>query len=475
MLRFLLLSLTALLGAREAGLGMAGVDPRKVVVTFSVSQWQCMPPAMERMAQVAHSENVPVGWILNYETAKTEKEQLDSYHKQFGDEIIMLRGAESIEDWKKLFPWARLNMTGGARPDAKGLASAQKEGVAGIWGYCDQQVGIDGITHWGCPWGLFYLSHKTPFIPPAGPGTVVGAPWTIRDLHKCYHLGNAINFGIDPIEMVRSKTLCTGNDITLFQDLYDELLANTPWNDRVYCCLHEEAGGPFVPPGKTHSVEGASLADSQAMYDMIKAWLAYARKNGATITTLPQAVDQYREAAKGKTMSSTLLTKDKMHGSINWYADPLPRGIQHGNMGPAGHFPDTLFHFDDECQLVFVHPDVLPRTVLNYRAQHEVGPNQPYPKVQVSPTLVDWQHSRQGDSRTYRYRIQSFYSMPYGVAEWGRFEGWELAQTNTVTAKIVDNQVLLVRFNIEVEKLEHNQRWQDFQVTLVRSKAANDK
>lgn len=422
---------------------------------------------MQRMAEVAHSEGVPVSWNLSFATAREEKPQLDDYHQRFGDEVIMIRGSESLEEWRTLLPWARLNMVHGARPDAANLAKYEHEGIAGIWGYCDQQVGIDGITHWGCPWGIFPISKKTPFIPAAGAGTVMGAPWTLRDLHKVYHLGNAINFGIDPIEMIRSKTLCRGEDITFFQDLFDELLANLPWNDRLYCCLHEEADGPFVPPGKSESAEGAAPQDSEAMYRMIKEWLAYARRRGATITTLPEAVLNYQKAAGGRTIPSTILTRDKMHGSIKWYADPIPRGIQHGNMGPAGHFPDTLFYYDADCQLVFVHPDSLPRTVLDYRAQHEVEKNQPYPKEPVSPTLVDWQHLRQGESRTYRYRIQSFYSMPYGVAEWGRFDGWKVAETNTLAAKIIDNQVLLVRMNLDVEALAHNQRWQEFRITLV--------
>lgn len=447
---------------------LAPSDPRKLVFTFTVSQWSCKPEAMKRMAEIAHGEGIPASWIVNYATAVAEKAILEAYHRAHGDEVVMIRGAESLDEWRKLLPWARLNMVCGPRPSSESILRAPGEGVRGIWGYCDQQVGIDGITHWGCPWGLFYISPKTTFIPSAEAGQVVGSPWTVRDLHKCYHLGNAINFGIDAIEMIRSKTLCRGKDITLFQDLFDELLANVPWNERVYCCFHEEADGPYIEPGKSESVEGAKPDDSAAMYEMMREFVRYAKRRGVTITTLPAAVEEYRKVAGDWTMPSTLLTRDKHHGLINWYADPIPTGIRHGSFGPAGHFPDTLFHYDKDCQLVFVHPDVLPRTVLDYRTQRAVGRNEPYPKNPVSPTLIDWQHLREGDTRTYRYRLQSFYSTPYGLAEWGRFKGWRVAATDGLWAKIIDEEVLLVRLDLNVDKLEHNQRWSECRVKLVK-------
>jgi hypothetical protein len=447
-------------------------NPQRMIATFTVSQWISRPEAMLKMAEFAHEEGFPVAWILHYKTALAQKESLDGFHQEYGDELIMLRGEESIADWHGSFPWARLNMIAGARPDSIDEAQMKKDGIEGIWGYCDQQIGIDGITHYGVPWGLSYLSPKTPFVPPLGVSQVVAAPWTVRDLHKCFHLKNAINFGVDPIEFVRSKTLDRGSNITFFQTMFDEWMANLPWNDRLYFCLHEEAGGPYIAPGDTHSAEGADKEMSESMYQIMRLQLRYIKNSGATITTLPEAVAEYKQAAKDKTIASTLLMTDKHHGSIVWYADPIPQGVRHGGFGPAGHFPDTLFYYDNECQLTFVHPEVLPRQILNYKAQYAVPHNKPYPDEFSKPTLVDWDHTRKGDERTYTYTLQSFYSMPLGLTEWGSFDGWQVAETNGLWAKIIDDRVLLLRLDLDVEAMAHNDRHTRFWVKLVKKKAA---
>ncbi len=441
-------------------------DPKKMIATFTVSQWASLPEGMLQMAKFAHEEGFPVSWILHYKTALEQRKTLDRFHQDYGDQLIMLRGEESAQDWRMTFPWARLNMIAGARPGSIDEIQMKKEGIEGIWGYCDQQIGIDGITHYGVPWGLFYLSPQTPFVPPAGVSQVVGAPWTVRDLHKCFHLKNAINFGVDPIEFVRSKTLDRGSDITFFQTMFDEWMANLPWNDWLYFCLHEEVGGAYIAQGDTHSPEGADKEMSAQMYEMMRLQFRYIKNSGATITTLPEAVAEYKKTADKKTLSSTLLLGDKHRGSILWYADPIPPGIRHGSFGPAGNFPDTLFHYDNECQLTFVHPEVLPRQILNYKAQYAVQPNKPYPVEFSSPTLVDWAHKRDGSEQTYSYKLQSFYSMPFGLAEWGRFEGWQVAQTNGLWARIIDNRVLLLRLDLNVEALAHNDRHTAYWVKL---------
>jgi len=430
---------------------MHETDPSKLIVTFTASQWYCMPEAMQRMAEVIHSEDMPVTWQLSFATAQEEKAILDRYHEQYGDEIVMIHGDESIEDWRSLLPWARLTVVGGARPSPGALADFENEGIKGIWGYCDQQVGPDGITHSGCPWGLFYISPKTTFIPSDKPGTIVGTPWTLRDLHKCYHLGQAINFCFDTIEQIRSRTLCWGENVTFFEDTIDELVHNLPWNERMYLCFHDETDEPYIPSGQDCSPWGITREESEAMYEIWRQTVRYARRQGARAMTLPEAIEDYMTQAGGKTLPSTILTSDKHHGAVRCYTHPLPEGVKTGEFGPAGHFPDTLFHCDDECQLVFVHPEMRPRTVLDYTAQHEVAGNKPYPAEQVQPTILDWRTERKGDTRSYTYRIQSWYPLPYGIAEWGDFRGWEVVETNGLWAKLVDDRVMLVRMNIETK------------------------
>jgi hypothetical protein len=399
-----------------------------------------MPEAMIRMAEVAHSESIPVSWNLDYKTAMDEKDILSRHHSQFGDQIIMQKGNESYNDWRRDFPWAMLNMVCDPRPGAEKFQEYACNGIEGIWGYCDGQIGNDGITHKGVPWGLFYLNEKTTFTPSNDTSEIVGAPWTIRDLHKCYHIGQSINYCIDPIEQIRSGTLDKGENITFFQDLVDELIRNLPWNERLYCCIHEEADGPYIFPGKEVSNEGATRVDSEQM-----------KQTGAAITTLPQAVSEFKKSNKAKTPPSVILTSDKHPGSICSYVPPIPTGTKFGSVGPSGNYPDTLFYYDNECQLVFVHPEIVPRTIINYKAEHSFNSqNYPYPEEPVKPCLYDVVRERHGIYRTHHFTVQSWYSIPCGLCEWSDFRNWEVEETNADFARIIDDRVLLIKLNFRL-------------------------
>ena len=439
----------------QASCSMAGAksDSKRLILTFTVTVPYHMPEAMTRMASVVHAEGVPINWQISLDSAVKVKSLLEDYHRKHGDELIALGIDQDYQQWRQHFPWSELNIAGSRVPTGDEFKHRVDAGVVGSWGYCYQQVGIDEITHWGCPWGLFHISPKNPLIPARDAGKLVGIPWTVRDLHKAYHTRQPINFCIDPIEMVRSGTLCWGENITYFRDLLDELIRNTGWNERVYCCLHEEANGPFIAEGKGESDEGATPEQSEAMYQMITEWLRYAKGQRVTIMTLPEAVADYQKISNKETLPSTLLTRDKHRGRIRYYVPPFPPGTTRGEMGPAGNYPNTLFHCDQDCQMAFVHPEILPRYVLDYRAQHAYEPNRPYPEEPVLPTVVDWICQRDGKTRVFAYQLQFWSDMPFGVTEWGDFRGWEIQETNGLYAKIIDDCVLFLRMDLaNVEK-----------------------
>ena len=56
---------------------MPGTDPSKLIVTFTASQWYCMPEAMQKMGEVIHGEDMPVTWQVNFATAREEQAILD--------------------------------------------------------------------------------------------------------------------------------------------------------------------------------------------------------------------------------------------------------------------------------------------------------------------------------------------------------------------------------------------------------------
>ncbi|MBE6872166.1 MAG: hypothetical protein E7491_09510 [Ruminococcaceae bacterium] len=425
-------------------------DPSKIILTFTATQWYCMPDAFMKMAQEIHKENMPVTWQINYETAETECEQINAFHEKYGDEIMMIGGGGEKEKWQKLFPWSKLNIVGGARPSPEGASSLEKSGIEGVWGYCDFQTGNDGITHWGCPWGMFRLSKKVPFIPSTD-SDIIGIPWTLRDIHKTYSLNQAINFCTDPIEHIRTKTLDKGDNISFFQNLFDELLENTAWNERVYACIHEECDGPFIFSGKETSNEGATAEQSELMYGMMRNWIRYAKRRGATVMTLAEAVEDYKAVTKGGVLPSTLLTRDKHHGRIFQYVLPPSKGTDLGEFGDAGNFPDTIFHYDKDCMLIFRSPSMQPETVLDYKTQ-TVTEKGGYPRQQELPYIRGWECNRTDDEKTFEYRLSSWVSIPYGLFEWGNFEGWKVKATNFDEVKIIGNRGMLLRFEINLKE-----------------------
>jgi hypothetical protein len=278
---------------------------------------------------------------------------------------------------------------------------------------------------------------------------MIGIPWGPEDIHKGYHVGQPINFCFDTQEMIRTRTM---DPAAWFADNFDQWLNNLPWNDRLYCCMHQECGEFFIRPGKDRTDEGPGGSNAeqvQAMIDMQRDWIRYAKSKGVTIMTLPEAVEEYERAARGVTIPSTLLTTDKYHGTITWYTAPYPDGVGFLQPGPAGHYPDTLFHCDQECLLVFVHPELTPRTLLDYTAETVTPINRPYPDEQLKPNITGWHTVREGDTRTYTYNIQSWLALPYGLAEWGDFKGWEVAETNAQSARIIDDRVMLIRMAMQ--------------------------
>lgn len=423
------------------------VDPKKIIFTFTASQWKCWPDAFKKMAETIHSEGMPVTWQVSYGTAVEEQNEINEYHEKYGDDVLIGGLDHPVEDWKELFPWSKLNIRGGGRHTPEELERFKELGTEGVWGFCDFQTGNDGITHWGCPWGMFRLSDKVPFIP--GDSDVIGIPWTVRDIHKTYNLNQAINFCIDPIEHIRTRTLDKGDDISFFQNLFDELLKNTAWNERVYVCVHEECDGPFIFPGDERSHEGATPEQSELMYGMMKNWVRYAKSRGATIMTLSEAVEDYKKVSKGGVLSSTLLTTDKHHGRIFQYVLPPTKGTKIGEFGDAGTFADSVFHYDEDCMLVFRSPSLQPETVLNYKAQN-ITPSGPYLREPTLPCLLDWKCTRTDNQKTFEYWVSSWASLPYGLFEWGDFEGWKIKETNVDSVKMVGNRGMLLRFNIDL-------------------------
>jgi hypothetical protein len=70
----------------------------------------------------------------------------------------MVRGQVSMHEWRRLLPRARLNVARGGRIPTEQFTGLPNDGVHGIWGYTQFQHGIDGLPHWGAPWGLFYVA-----------------------------------------------------------------------------------------------------------------------------------------------------------------------------------------------------------------------------------------------------------------------------------------------------------------------------
>ncbi|KRF06611.1 hypothetical protein ASG89_19365 [Paenibacillus sp. Soil766] len=410
---------------------------------------------VERTARLAHAHGIPVTWIVNRGSIPVIGEQIRQWHEAYGDDIILqcpffmeemgmskdALKARLEADWnlvKEAFPWSTTKIAGRGKIYNEVIEVLEELDFQGMWGYCWEQVWWDGITHKGIPWGSWYVDSNRYKVPHTGKGKVVACEWTARDLHLSYHTGSPVIYSTDPNDVLRAG-LCTGDEITYWQMLFDEYLANTDHNDQVFFLQQQEAH-EMEFSDRFQVFPASHVAACEGMLDK---FFAYVAQCGVTLTTLPKALATYHKRNQ-ITAPSYMLTKDKpIRPEVNDYTMTL------GGVA-AGPWPDTFFFYDNQCQMVFVKGECKPRLVRNYVGQWNM---QDEFEEKIPPLFIT-AYEKTSERIELVYEFGNWKPMPFGLTYWDEeLSDYEIESCSSdVELKVIKDELVFLRFNLTGEK-----------------------
>ena len=349
---------------------------------------------MNFLATMAHKYNIPVTWLIDLGTGTAMKDKIDEWHEKYGDDIgVSLRGENDRDALLKLFPWSKVNVLEETTHNGNETTKAKDLGFSAIWGSCWEQVGIDGITDRGTPWGIFYVAEDNYKLPSLSGKGLVSLEWTSRDLLKALHSGGSTIYSSDAYDVTRAG-ICNGEDITYWKALFDNYIRNISCNKFVF----------FQQQLESHEMQYdeqykdiCTPAEIDLDAKVTDAFFAYVKSFGDLVEykTLPEAVQIYNDHFS-ETEPAVMLFDDAPVKDIEfWY------GRDNTATGP---WPKTLLYYDKECQLAFIRGKFEPfmaRDYLNnrkimdpgyykiaYENEPEIKVNIPWEPVELSGSLI---------------------------------------------------------------------------------------
>lgn len=406
---------------------------------------------IDRTAELAHKHGIPVTWIVNGKSVPVLRDRIAAWHDAFGDDVILQTpffiedtGADKEafkrrleEDWRivrEAFPWVRTKVAARGKIYNEVIEALEELDFSGMWGYCWEQVWWDGITHNGIPWGSWYVDPSRYKAPHPGKGRVVACEWTARDLNATFHSGCPVIYSTDPNDVLRAG-LCDVGDVKYWKRLFDVYLENTAHNDQVFFLQQQEA----------HEMEFTErfavfpAGHVEACAGMLDLFFAYVASSSVTLTTVPRAMEMYRET-NAETAPSYMLARDAGgRPQTNEYTVTL------GGTA-SGPWPKTFLYYDKECQLAFADGECVPRRLRSYVGRtgvHDTFEAQP-PQVFVRG------YDKTADRIVMTFDIGHAPPMPFGLAYWDELSGYEVESCSEgAAAKMILDELVFLRLALK--------------------------
>jgi len=406
---------------------------------------------IKKVADIAHSNGVPVTWLVNPKSAEEGKEIFKEYHDKYGDAVgYMLTGGEDVEkQWgdesylykrlstkkltelvsgevasiKKSLPWADLRIAGGGFRSNRLVKIFEGLGFTGLWGHCWEQTLTDNISDRGAPWGFYYVSPEAYKAPSRGERGLVAIEWTARDLNLAFRTGKPETYSTDPNDVGRAG-ICTHRDIKYWKDMTDQYARNTKYNKIVPYAVHQESHEMENTP-KVRAYDAESIASTADMLDEL---FKYVKKIGAKIVNANDAIAAYREINPATPPTYAL------------FDDTLLR-----------KYPEVFVYFDVNGQLFFDRGKTNPVFIRNY-----IGANNPdvvdFAGV-PNPPAAECKESKPG---VFLCSVESEKEMAYGLAFWGDYKTVSVTGSQKATTKILDGELAFVAWplNRGLNKIE---------------------
>lgn len=355
------------------------------------------------LARVAHKHRVPVTWILTESAARDLRSELAEWHREFGDEVAVAlvhleQNADAYrrrrEKIQECCSWSKVEIAGiGGGKSTQMLAALQQTGFRGLWGYCWEQIYVDGITDFGQPPGMFRASKKSYKMPSSDDDGIIAIEWISRDLNKAFWTSNPVHFSVES-----DAFLVMGDwpwDVTL--EYYDHVLAEYQRNARaghpIPLIFQEEA--EQLAPGLVNETYDAVYAK---MLEWLDAAFARTPRDGVEFTTMPALVDQF--TAKPQLVRA----RDKAFPSLRKERRPI--------FGAEFCFPEVAHYSDARRYATFITGNPSPIRLIRYDRQQAVDVKTPLLPESRMPRLLELHRTPTG----WRARVQSEETCPFALA-----------------------------------------------------------
>jgi len=416
---------------------------------------------MERLAEVLHPYGVRITWLVSPASATAMKDRLTDWHERYGDDVSVCPDGmkrdhtglapgrmvgtldEQTEEAKflrerirEILPWTEAIIAHGPHQDHTSIQALERAGFLGLWGFCWEQIEVDGVTDRGCPWGFYYLDPHCRTAPNAGTRGMIGMEWTARDLLKAHHSGNPCIYSTDVNDVARAG-ICSWRDIDYLKSMFDNYYGNLRINDLVLYQVHQEAH-EMMPEFRCYSEEDCREAE-----DMLDELADYVVSHlSVRPATLAEAAVAYRERYD-RTAPSYMLWTD---------TPTAPYNLDYSRGTPRGPWPKTFLYYDTECQMMFIDGKFEPTTIRNYRERDRIDA---YFAEPVIPRTRLRSHSRSPYGMDLHLTVESPKSMPYGITVWEDFGPYLLVDApGVLDHKIISQELLFLRLDVPAGSTE---------------------
>jgi len=397
------------------------------------------------LAQIAHKHDIPITWAVSSRSVRAIGELITQWHQTSGDEVLLMLDitpllapeidlmdrrvvAEDIVRMREAFPKYIMAeqdklkavlpkadlQTAGALQKNTVLVSALKElGYAGLWGYqWEQSFQTPARTEFsaprdvdddkGCPYGFFYPSEERHNAPGQPRSEIVGIPYA----------------SVAPDSIVYEKkpyeSLC---------DLAGNLNPDE-WQRTFLTYAENKSWNKFLPFVQQVQADVLSTLDTEGL-EMLDGYFEFLRtQSDILIAPLPSVIfDYWMECSRTE---PTYLLQKRNAGEENE--------------------KQSLFYYDDRCQLMFEEGKLTPIEMKNY-VSPPLG-SKYYTEFDLPP-ISKFRPSRHREKLVFQIEIHASKNMPYGVAVWGDHSDLKLVETDARDVVWIGTHLLFVRVDLE--------------------------
>jgi hypothetical protein len=402
---------------------------------------------IKRVAEIAHSNGIPVTWLVNPKSAEEGKALFKEYHDKYGDAVgYMLTGSEATEkQWgdesylykrlstkklaelvagevnsiRKSLPWADLQIAGGGFRSNRLVKIFESLGFTGLWGHCWEQTLTDNISDRGAPWGFYYVNPDSYKSPSRNKRGLVAIEWTARDLNIAFRTGMPETYSTDPNDVGRAG-ICDAKQCDYWKRMADQYARNTKYDKVVPFAVHQEAH-EMENSDKLRVYDPESIRSAGLMLDTL---FKYVKTIGAKVVNANDAIKAYREAGETTPPTYALFDDTLLH-----------------------KYPEILVYFDVNGQLFFDRGKTLPVFIRNYMGTPS-SDSVDFAAVKKLPSA----ECKEIKKNEFSCAVETDKEVAYGLAFWGNYKEVAVKGLENPVTKILDGELAYVAWPLKPGK-----------------------